>query len=300
MNPTSTQYGAKAAGVVWPIMVLAHNEATKIVACLDSIYEADPSKKFSIFVMANGCTDNTEDIVNAYAKDHPEVSLVSIELPDKCNAWNVYIHEIIPSRVGGHDVYFFMDGDARACPGALSALFEALDADTDALAAAAVPFSGRSMKRERAEILERRELVANLYALTGKFVTQVQLAGVRLPLGLEGDDGLIGALVKWDLDPREQWDDRRIVTCANAGFTFESMSWRRWDDWKTYWRRKVRYARRRYEFELLGSRLKDQGIKAMPVSISQLYAHANECKLRWSGMDTLFYWLALREMGRGR
>ena len=44
----------------WPVMVLAHNEATRIVACLDSIYAADPGQKFSIFVMANDTARRTK------------------------------------------------------------------------------------------------------------------------------------------------------------------------------------------------------------------------------------------------
>jgi len=44
-------------------MVLAHNEEKKIAECLDSIYAANPGHRFEIFVMANGCTDRTEDIV---------------------------------------------------------------------------------------------------------------------------------------------------------------------------------------------------------------------------------------------
>jgi glycosyltransferase involved in cell wall biosynthesis len=300
MNTTFSPHAVSEAGSAWPVMVLAHNEAAHIVSCLDSIYAAEPGRDFEIFVLANGCTDNTEEVVETYAKTHPGVHLVHIDMPDKCNAWNVYIHDVIPSRVAGRNVYFFMDGDARACPNALSELARALEHDEHALAAAAVPFSGRSMNRDQANMVAERELVANLYALSGKFVEHLQLKQVRLPLGFEGDDGLIGALVKWDLDPRQRWDHGRLVPCPNAGFTFESISWRRWRDWKTYWRRRIRYARRRYEFELLGPRLKKEGIQGMPVRASDLYKNVNASKLRWSGIYTIFSWLALKEMTKQR
>jgi glycosyltransferase involved in cell wall biosynthesis len=300
METTSTLPAVTAAEGVWPVMILAHNEAEHIVACLDSVYAAEPGRKFEIFVLANGCTDNTEEIVEGYAKTHPGVNLVHINMPDKCNAWNVYIHDVIPTRAAAHTVYFFMDGDARACPRAFSELDRGLRDQEHALAASAVPFSGRSMKRDRTNMVAERELVANLYALSGKFVDDIRLKQVRLPVGFEGDDGLIGALVKWDLDPRQQWDDRRLVPCPNAGFTFESISWLRWRDWKTYWRRRIRYARRQYEFKLLGPRLKRQGITGMPVRISELYKDLNACRLQWSGVYTLFNWLALKEMTRSR
>src|SRR5947208_3404440 len=138
----------------WPVMVLAHNEAEHIVACLNSLYDAEPGRPLEIFVLANGCTDNTERIVSEYGDSHPGVHVVSITLADKCNAWNVYIHETVPERVPGSDVYFFMDGDARVTPGSLSAMARALRDNAHARAASAVPVSGRSGKHDRQDILD--------------------------------------------------------------------------------------------------------------------------------------------------
>src|SRR5215472_15846729 len=119
----------------WPVMVLAHNEERHIVSCLDSILAADPGHAFEIFVMAYGCSDATKLIVRDYARVHRQVVLVSIALGDKCNAWNVFIHDTVPDRVPGRNVYFFMDGDARAVPGSFSAMASALDASPHAHAA---------------------------------------------------------------------------------------------------------------------------------------------------------------------
>ena len=281
---------------IWPIMILAHNEADHIVACLDSLYSAEPDRQFRIFVMANGCTDNTEDIVKAYSVKHPDVELVSIAMADKCNAWNVYIHQVIPEKVPGYSVYFFVDGDARVCPLALTELAKGLQENPEAKAASALPASGRSMQRDRQDMLAGNRLVANLYALSGEFVRHLQQKQVCIPLGLEGDDGLIGALVKWDLDPTQEHVKARIQPCEKAGFVFDSMTWTKLNDWKSYWRRMIRYARRAYEFELLGRQLKREGIEGMPTKISELYKGARDCKLRWSGIHTIFFWLALREM----
>jgi len=66
--------------------VLAYNEERHIEACLDSIFTAEPDRRFEVFVMANGCTDRTEEIVRQYGRRRPEVHLVSIVLGDKCNA----------------------------------------------------------------------------------------------------------------------------------------------------------------------------------------------------------------------
>jgi hypothetical protein len=225
---------------------------------------------------------------------------VSIPLGDKCNAWNVFIHETIPSRAPDREVYFFMDGDARVVPGSFSAMAKALEADPRAHAASAVPMSGKSSEANRREQLKERGLVANLYSLRGTFVSRLRAQGVRMPLKLEGDDGLIGALVKWDLDPKNnRFDDRLIVPCGDAGFIFESMSPWRLSDWWVYWKRAVRYGRRRFEFQLLGQSLKAHGLAGLPRDITELYERSDKLSLRWNGVWTLPDWFALRAMRRG-
>jgi len=297
-EPVLTCSGATA----WPVMVLAYNEDRHIAACLDSIFAADPDRRFEVFVMANGCTDRTEEIVRQYGRRRPEVHLVSIALGDKCNAWNVFIHETVPALCPGREIYFFMDGDARAVLGSFTAMARALQENPHAHAASAVPMSGRNAARDRQEILDDHGLVANLYSLRGGFVDRLRALSMRIPLKLEGDDGLIGALVKWDLAPeRNGFDPQRIVPCADAAFEFESMSPARPADWKMYWKRTVRYGRRRYEFQLLARVLKTHGIAALPRDITELYPEAESLRLRWEGIYTLTNLIALlrmRKLGR--
>lgn len=289
---------SRQPGARWPVMVLAHNEERHIGACLASILAADPDAPLDVYVMANGCTDRTEALVRAHGARDPRVHLVSIAHGDKCNAWNVFIHETVPAACAGAPIYFFMDGDARALPGSFCAMARELAGAPDANAVGAPPAAGRSMAQDREELLRERGLVANLYALRGTFVERCRASGVRIPLKLEGDDGLIGALVRWDLDPRQPMDAQRIVPCADAGFLFESFSPARPGDWRAYWKRMVRYGRRRYEFALLGPRLRAQGLAGMPRDIRELYRDVHQLPLRWDGVYTLTNWLALREMRR--
>lgn len=282
----------------WPVMVLAHNEEEKVAACLDSLLASEPDRHLEIYVMANGCTDRTEHIVADYARSRPEVHLVSIALGDKCNAWNVFIHETIPQQCPGRDVYFFMDGDARIGHQALSRMAHALEIDTHAHAASAVPGSGRSMAKDRREIIENRGLVANLYALRGSFTERLRQAGVRLPLKLEGDDGLLGALIKWNLEAGSKWDDNLIHPCPDAIFEFDPVPIGRLEEWPKYWRRLIRYGRREFEFQLLGPRLRQYGVAGLPVDIQELYSEAESLKLPWKGIYTLSHLIALREMRR--
>lgn len=291
-------------GAAWPVMVLAYNEERHIAACLDSIFASDPGRRFEVYVMANGCTDRTEALVLEYAKRCPDVHLVSIAMGDKCNAWNVFVHDTVPDHCPGRDVYFFMDGDARAMPGSFSAMARALDENPHANAAAAVPNSGHNAARDRDSMIRERVLVANLYSLRGPFVGRLKAQGVRIPLKLEGDDGLIGAFVKWDLKPAPNgFDDQRIVACADAAFEFERITPLRLADWKVYWKRCVRYGRRNYEFKLLGPLLESKGLGAMPVDITHLYPQSTGLPLRWQGVYTLTNWVALqgmRKIGRAR
>ena len=56
--------------------------------------------------MASGCTDRTGEIVSSYRKGEDRVHLVSIRIGDKGNAWNVFVHETVPARCLGQDIYF--------------------------------------------------------------------------------------------------------------------------------------------------------------------------------------------------
>jgi glycosyltransferase involved in cell wall biosynthesis len=280
----------------WPVMVLAHNEEKRIKKCLDSIYAAEPGRKFAIFVMANGCTDSTEALVREYGKTHEGVSLVSIDIGCYCNAWNVFIHETIRAHALDSDVYFFMDGDGRVWPGSFSEMAKGLAENPEANAAGSVPKTGRSMEKDTRELIENRSFVANLYCLRGRMVRDFQAKNVRLPVKMEGDDGIIGALVKWDLDPRQEWNHNRIVSCPKAGFLFDPVSPLDIHAWRPYLRRLIRYGRRRYEFDLLRPRLKKMGLKGLPQHISEIYHESKSLKLRWQGIYTITNFIALMQL----
>ena len=251
--------------------------------------------------MANGCTDRTEEIVLDYARSAAR-RCISFRIPlgDKCNAWNVFIHETVPAHCPGREVYFFMDGDATVVPGSFSAMMRALK--TQSARARGLGGAGGGPQHGTG-------LAGTIWKITGWSRTSIRCAAaiverlrqlsVRIPVGLEGDDGLIGALTKWDLAPdRNGFDEERIVPCADAGFAFEPMSPFRPADWRVYWKRAVRYGRRRYEFELLGSRLKEKGLAGLPAHIADSYTAADSLRLRWQGFYTLTNFVALRDMRR--
>lgn len=271
------------------IAVFAHNEARGIAACLDSIWQANPPRPFEVHVLANGCDDGTESIVEAYARNRPEVRLHAIALGDKSNAWNFYVHGAAPQA----EVHCFVDGDVRVVPGAMAALAAAFVETPRANAAAALPAGGRNVARFEHEVRESHALAGNLYALSAHFVARVRAANVRLPVGLIGDDSWVGALALMDLDPHSGWRKERVRVCDDARFAFDSLRWHRAADARLYWRRRIRYGLRCWQTVMLRAHIQEHGLARLPADVRELYRdYAHLCRLRWSGLDTLFLWLA--------
>lgn len=277
----------------WAVAVFAHNEADNIERCLNSI-RSHASRRIHAYVLANGCSDETESVVRSYAERNDWVSLVSIARGDKCNAWNVFVHEVAPAA----QIHFFMDGDVWAEAGAFDALGDALSSDTRAMAAAAAPSTGRAKAFMEELVCTHRLLLGNLYALRGTFVQAARQAGVRLPIGYVGDDGLVTSLVKWNLDPKGEFHAWRVAPCPQARFGFRSFSLLSPSDWRTYLRRRIRYSRRHFEHELIVPLLR-QGITKMPSDVETLYQLQQRqlFSLRpRGGIERLFDSLALRTM----
>jgi len=275
----------------WPVAVFAHNEEDCIEACVRSLLDnRQPGIALEVHVLANACSDGTETVVARLAASEPSVRLHSISIGDKANAWNVYVHEVAPES----DVHFFIDGDVQACAGALLPLAQALAAAPQANAAAALPVSGRAMEQTRRRMVSNRDLAGNLYALSGDFVRRLRAQQIAMPRGFIGEDSLVGAFAKYDLDPARGWDDSRIVSCEASGFAFESLSALKPADWRLYWNRRIRYSMRKFQMQALRRQVERQGFHAMPVDVRELYRDPEA----WAGgpADPLFDLLARRRI----
>lgn len=256
----------------WPVAVFAHNESDRIVASLDSIGRASRRKPVRAYVLINGCTDNTEEVVDRYASENPWVQPVKIKVGDKSNAWNVFVHEVVPEA----EFVFFVDGDVRIEAGAFDELADAMRAEPSAWAGAAVPSSGRSLQHQISLVCDLRLLLGNLYVLRGSVIDLARSRGVRIPVGYIGDDALVTSLVKWDLDPTGPFVHERVLPCPRARFQFESFSILAPSDWKVYWRRRIRYSIRHFQHELLTPILQQQGNAGMPATVADLYRSSSQ------------------------
>ena len=210
------------------------------------------------------------------------------------------MHETVAKPCLGRDFYFFMDGDATSLPKAFTAMVTALTATPYAHAAAAVPLSAAMPTTTVAPCCVSTPWWSTLCALRSASVERLVQERVRVPLKLEGDDGMIGAFVKRDLKPTTNGTvEKRIVVYLDAGFRFESFTHTRLGDWKVHWKRAVRYGRCSYELRLLGPPFVREGMKAMPADMTDVYPQADNLTLRWQGAYPITNWVALRQMRGG-
>jgi glycosyltransferase involved in cell wall biosynthesis len=291
-NTSSTEV---VSDLDWTVAVFAHNEERSITRCLESLASEAQGVTTRVYVLANGCTDSTVAVAGAYARSHPEVTLVQLELGDKANAWNHFVHVIAPRTAFA----FFMDGDVEAMPGALNALAHQLAEDSHANAISALPATGRSAPRLASSREQERGIWGCLYCLRGTFVARLQGSRVRMPVGLIREDGFVATVVKWDLEPRQPWDEARVCRNVDAAakFRFPSLSPTSPRNVRLYARRLVRYSMGHFQNKMLGQLLREENIASMPAHIVELYRKYPEaCRLRFRGTNTFFDWLALRRI----
>lgn len=278
------------------VAVFAYNEEAGITAALDRLAACGAEAALRVHVLINGCTDGTERVVRAYRGRRITVVPILIAKGDKANAWNHYVHEVAPEDAALH---VFTDGDMLIDAGSIAAFLRAFAEEPQARGCAGLPVTGRSRAAFRAKLTTRRELAGNLYALRGDCVMAFRRRGVRLPFGLFGEDGLVTALVKHDLDMCGQRDDRRVTAAAAAGFGFPPLSPWRPRDWRIYRNRKMRYAVRRQQARMLYALLWERGTEAMPAHVVDLYRQRGPAlRLAWNGPDTPFDWVAIRRIRR--
>lgn len=282
----------------WSVAVFAHNEAANIVACLDAVIAQRPQSPFPVLVLINGSTDATARKVREFAARHPQVQPVTIDLGDKANAWNAYVHELDPDA----SIHFFVDGDTRPMPGAFTALSHSMDARPEAMAVGALPATGRDRIGWSRRMQAFGRLAGCLYALRGSWIERCRADNLRMPVGFIGEDLLLSCLIKQRAGPGAlAQPDPRLAFAPDARFGFRSMSRARPGDWVKYAKRLVRYRVRDYQLALLLGHLATHGLRAMPADVGELYRlQPGLPRYRWSGRSTPIDMLAVRDIRRAQ
>ena len=98
------------------IIIPAHNEASVVARTLNSILSNKLDRPLQVIVVANGCTDETAEIVKTFAG---RVELVETPVGNKSNALN------LGDKVARHDLRAYLDADIELSEDALQRVVDA-------------------------------------------------------------------------------------------------------------------------------------------------------------------------------
>jgi hypothetical protein len=257
LGAAQSMTGARGT-VLWSIVVIARNEASRLTGCLEHITREVAGADACVTVILNGCSDDSRERVGHFAQAAKlPVAAYEIGFADKSNAWNQYIHVLAPIATR----HVFVDGYAWVVPGALKAFAEALDASDHVHAATGVPSAGRSAAVQRRTLRDQGGLHGSLHVLCDGFVERIRAAGLRLPVGLYRGDGLIGSFCMHDIDVTTPWDKTRVavVEAATWGLPPPMIG-----DLPRILRRRINQARGRLENAAIRAAIYPGGYAALP------------------------------------
>lgn len=223
----------------YSIVMFAFNEENNITNSIYSILNNIDNDLLKLTIIANGCTDRTVEI----AKDIKEkngidkLEIITIEMGDKCNAWNQYINYFKPDS----EVYFFVDADVEFTDNAFPRMYSLLKNNSQANAIAGLPFSGRNKNKYRNIIINDNCIFGNCYGVTRKFLMLVKEKKFILPIGLCWIDSAITKAIKRDLLDIKEPKKNKVIYDLNCGYKFTSLNPFSLKDLNTYFNRISRY-----------------------------------------------------------
>lgn len=252
------------------IAVLCHNEERRIGACLGSLLPQ--SATATIHVVVNGSSDRTAEIARAVQASNLQVH--EFVQGGKSRSWNRFVFDTLEHF---SDIHIFADGDAEIAPGSIAALVASLVEYQHANAASALPLNGRNAAAYRADMREQRGIFGDLYAVRGEFLARMKARNIRLPDDLIGDDGLVGAMAKTNLENESYWDDTRITVCEGAGFILEPVSVMKWRTLTMQYKRMVNYSVRHFQNRIISRIMQDVGPVGLPRNLASVYKDHSDC-----------------------
>ena len=221
------------------IVMFAHNEEKNIHGSIVSVLSNVDKQLNQFIVIANGCNDSTASIVKEVMEVDPNnrLHLIELEIGDKCNAWNRYVHEFASDAL----VHFFVDADVHFTQMAFPQMFQTLIDDDNAHAVAGLPFSGRNIETYKDMVTNGWSLFGNCYGLKLSFLEIVRNRKFKLPIGLGWIDSAITKIIYKDVDHQKKAIKGRIIFNEKCGYQFDSLSILKKSDWSLYVNRIVRY-----------------------------------------------------------
>ncbi|WP_377923163.1 glycosyltransferase family A protein [Alteromonas sediminis] len=220
--------------------MFAYNEEANIKTSIESVYKNTDAKLNRYLILANGCTDATVQIAEECKKtlEFAKLEVVEIELGDKCNAWNTYVHDLSDEV----DTHFFCDSDINFSDDCFSKMSSKLEqSQPETMIIAGMPLSGRNIAFYRSLIIERACFFGNLYGMRSSFIKRIRSAGFRLPVGLNWIDSFLTKAVNTDLEFFDHNLPNRTTWIEGVGYKFESLSITKKSDINLYINRIARY-----------------------------------------------------------
>lgn len=207
------------------IGIFAHDEAANIVATLDSLARQDAlsSELFDeltikVSVLANGCTDDTVAVAEAYLSTGNicNAQVLVIDKPGKSNAWNEFIHSADSASI---DFFICMDSDIKfGSNNVISTLVKRLSSSDEAYLAVDIAEKDTLLKvqktlYEKFSLFFSRLMKRGSTAVAGSLYCGKgdKLRMVHMPAGLPVEDGFLRAMLVTDLFTKKENNQRILV-----------------------------------------------------------------------------------------
>ncbi|WOJ95057.1 glycosyltransferase family A protein [Congregibacter variabilis] len=224
----------------YAIVMFAYNEEQNIQSSLDSLFAAINPNFTKLTVIANGCSDNTANIVrdNRHRFGRHRLSVVELAIGDKCNAWNHYIHVL----AGNESCHFFVDADVTFSEDCFGRMSRCLNESAQSYnIVAGVPLSGRNQDYYQSLITDRSCFFGNLYGARYSYLQLLREKNFRLPIGLNWIDSFLTKAANTDLNFGPKNLPNRVTYCPGVGYYVDSLSPLRLEDIRLYLNRIARY-----------------------------------------------------------
>lgn len=278
-----------------PVVIFAYNEEDNIIACIERILECAEGHNVKVFVLANGCTDRTPQMVADYAREHDNVHCEHLEYGSKPASWNHYVHNMAVEA----PVHLFTDGDNRVMPGSIDALVKALQNAAEAIAATATYDlqSGRNSRAMNEGLKRNGGLIGNLYALKQEYLDIVRARKLYVPDGLPGEDSLLASWAMRNFSREDHWDRNKLLVVEQARVWYPRFNLFSLHDMRVLHKRFIRYALRDYQLIMIRIHAQEQGWETLPRHVNGLYRrYFHRLKMRNRGWMTLYDWIAFQRM----
>jgi len=255
-------------------IVSARETIATLAASIDAVIRASSGTRTQIDVIVNGnhrLAKEAAEHAHSLAGMNPPIDLRiwAITTGDKANALNQYIHEIY----SGSEIAFFVDGYAQVAPDAFRLMAAGLAERPDALAISGIPTVGRTARTQAQRMIRGGGGHGTLNALRGSVCLQLREINFRLPLGLYRVDGLLFAVLAFNLDPAcNSWDLSRLLVDPSVTWSFRPLTLWRLSDLQSYAKRLLRQAQGLLENQAFRQHLaiERKPVAALPRSAAEL------------------------------